>query len=89
MLYLNDPWEETWNGDLELWSSNTSQAVKSISPIFNRMVIFRTDNRSYHGHPAPLNVPQGMLRKSIALYYYSSDIYPGDEMFKQTTVYVQ
>ena len=45
---------------------------KKISPIFNKMVVFNTNDFSYHGHPDPLNCPENMTRKSIALYYYSN-----------------
>jgi hypothetical protein len=35
-------------------------------------VIFSTTDFSYHGHPEPLTCPEGMTRKSLALYYYSN-----------------
>jgi Rps23 Pro-64 3,4-dihydroxylase Tpa1-like proline 4-hydroxylase len=86
LLYLNDNWDDNWGGQLELWNSNLSSSEIKISPIFNRLVIFRTDNKSFHGHPSPLATPnEHILRKSIALYYYSSDIDPGNSMLKQTT----
>ena len=44
--------------------------IKSISPIFNRCVIFKTDKKSFHGHPTKLNLPSGVSRKSIAAYYF-------------------
>ena len=42
-----------------------------ISPIFNRCVIFNTNEDSFHGHPEPMKCPQNIFRKSIALYYYT------------------
>jgi hypothetical protein len=42
----------------------------TISPKFNRCVIFATDHQSYHGHPKPLKCPDNLARRSIALYYY-------------------
>jgi hypothetical protein len=44
-----------------------------VLPIANRCVIFGTTANSYHGHPHPLTCPEGMLRTSIALYYYTAD----------------
>jgi hypothetical protein len=44
-----------------------------IMPYFNRCVIFSTTSTSFHGHPEPLNCPEGETRKSMALYYYSKD----------------
>ena len=35
------------------------------------MVIFSTNDFTNHGHPDPLNCPQGLSRKSIATYYFS------------------
>jgi hypothetical protein len=43
-----------------------------ILPVFNRMVIFGTTDFTYHGHPDPLQCPEHMTRKSLALYYFSN-----------------
>lgn len=77
LIYLNRDWQKGYGGELELWDSQMKQAVKTVEPIFNRCVIFNTTDNSYHGHPTPLNCPEGVTRKSIALYYYtaSSSIY--------------
>ena len=45
-------------------------AKKSILPELNNAVIFRTDTISNHGFPDPINCPENLSRKSIALYYY-------------------
>lgn len=73
LLYLNEPWQETYGGHLELWERDMSRCEKKILPIFNRCVIFNTDTDSYHGHPHPLNTPEGETRKSIALYYFTEE----------------
>jgi hypothetical protein len=36
------------------------------------MMIFGTTDFTYHGHPDPLQCPEGMTRKSLALYYFSN-----------------
>ena len=41
--------------------------------MFNRCVIFKTDRRSYHGHPEPLRCSEEGSRKSIACYYYRDE----------------
>lgn len=74
LIYLNKDWQESYFGNLELWDTKCKKLVKSIAPIFNRCVIFNTSSNSYHGHPVPLNTPFGVSRKSIALYYYTSDL---------------
>jgi len=72
LFYLNKNWKDSYNGNLELWSSGCQERVKSISPTFNKLVVFDTDKESFHGHPTPLNTSDNIIRKSIALYYYTA-----------------
>jgi Rps23 Pro-64 3,4-dihydroxylase Tpa1-like proline 4-hydroxylase len=72
LLYLNKNWQEEYGGYLELWDTSMTSCQRKILPIFNRCVIFSTTDFSYHGHPEPLNCPEGETRKSLALYYYSN-----------------
>jgi Rps23 Pro-64 3,4-dihydroxylase Tpa1-like proline 4-hydroxylase len=71
LLYLNRDWEEEYGGALELWRADPRRCERQILPIGGRVVVFSTTARSYHGHPKPLACPEGMTRKSLALYYYS------------------
>lgn len=71
LLYLNDEWDESWGGALELWTTDMARCSKRIFPRANTMVVFTTDDCSFHGHPHPLTSPEGVHRDSIALYYYS------------------
>ncbi len=71
LLYLNRDWRDEYEGHLELWNADASRCVRRIRPLAGRCVIFRTDARSFHGHPRPLACPEGVTRKSIALYYYT------------------
>ena len=73
LVYLNDGWKEECGGGLQLWTEDMSEMVKDIQPIFNRAVIFSTGEKTYHGHPHPLNTPEGISRYSIALYYYTGE----------------
>lgn len=70
ILYLNPGWKNEYGGDLEIWDAEMTQCVKKIPPQFGRLVIFRTDQTSNHGHPHPLTCPEGESRKSLATYYY-------------------
>ncbi len=70
IIYLNHYWLDEYNGSLELWDEFGKKKIKSISPIFNRCVIFKTDKKSFHGHPTKLNLPPEISRKSIAAYYF-------------------
>lgn len=79
ICYLNKNWEEEYGGHLEIWNGEENSEGKlelttckeKILPVFNRVVIFRTDTTSLHGHPERLTCPEGMSRKSLAAYYYS------------------
>ena len=76
IVYLTEGWKEEWGGGLELWShdhkENCPLRLETTIPCrFNRAVIFRTDQQSWHGLPAPLRCPEGKFRKSIAVYYMS------------------
>lgn len=72
LVYLNQDWDETYGGHLELWERSMQACVKRILPAFNRTVLFLTDDFSFHGHPEPLRCPEGRTRKSIAMYYYTN-----------------
>lgn len=72
ILYLNDGWQEDWKGALELWDRQMTQCVIKVPPVLNHAVIFSTDEDSYHGFPEPLLCPDGISRKSVALYYYTA-----------------
>jgi Rps23 Pro-64 3,4-dihydroxylase Tpa1-like proline 4-hydroxylase len=71
LLYLNRDWKDEYGGALELWSTEPRRCERRILPLSGRLVVFSTTDRSYHGHPEPLACPEGVTRKSLALYYYS------------------
>ena len=73
LVYLNGGWQDSWNGNLELWDSSMSRCAKSVNPQLNRCVVFATTDVAYHGHPRPLCCPETVTRKSLALYYYTAD----------------
>lgn len=73
LLYMNPDWREEYGGHLEIWDREMKTCERRVLPIANRCVIFNTTDDSYHGHPHPLACPEGMLRCSIALYYYTAD----------------
>jgi len=71
LLYLNEEWRPEYGGDLELWSTDMKRCERAIAPVGNRVVIFTTDVDSFHGHPEPMECPDGVSRRSLALYYFS------------------
>jgi len=72
LIYLNEGWQSIWGGDLELWDTQMKSCVSKITPIANTCVIFSTTSNSFHGMPEPLACPDGVTRKSLALYYYTN-----------------
>jgi hypothetical protein len=71
LVYLNEPWESNWNGAVELWDEKVENKLFSLEPRLGNALIFETNDVSYHGHPDPLKTPDGIFRKSIAMYYYT------------------
>lgn len=72
LLYLNKDYDETYNGQLELWNTEMTKCKQKISPIFNRIVLFRVDDNANHGHPTLWKGVEND-RISLALYYYTDD----------------
>lgn len=79
LLYLNKDWREEYGGHLELWNRDMTRCEAKILPVFNRFMVFGTTDFTYHGHPDPLQCPEGVTRKSLALYYFSNGR-PADEI---------
>jgi Rps23 Pro-64 3,4-dihydroxylase Tpa1-like proline 4-hydroxylase len=72
LLYLNKDWREEYGGHLQLWNRDMTRCEAKVLPLFNRLMVFGTTDFTYHGHPDPLRCPEGMTRKSLALYYFSN-----------------
>src|SRR5205823_4330439 len=72
LIYFNKDWRPEWGGNIELWDKNVKFCHQSLSPIFNRCVVFATNEISFHGVTA-VNCPAGGSRKSFAAYYYTRE----------------
>lgn len=68
ILYINDEWDETWNGATELWDNEC--IIKSY-PKKNSALLFVTNDNSWHGVPEIILCPENVYRKTIAFYYLS------------------
>ena len=92
LIYLNNDWEESYQGDLILASMDEKNNLvpgRAVSPKFNTTVIFITDDTSFHGHPVPLNTPDGRRRNSLAAYYYQSTRADSQGAGRLQTLYVR
>lgn len=87
IIYLNEDWNPSWGGSLELWDRDMKNAIETVEPQFNRCVIFNTDADSFHGHPDPMTSPSGVMRRSIALYYYTASRAIYQEVPTNSTIY--
>ena len=73
ILYLNKDWEDSWGGELQLWDNDMTRCEKQVMPVFNRLLIFETLDTAMHGHPDALACPPDRARRSMALYYYTTE----------------
>ncbi len=89
LLYLNTDWDEDYGGHLELWDKDMSTCEQRILPAFNRCVVFSTTDDSFHGNPEPLRCPSDRTRKSLALYYYTTERPTEEQSAPHTTLFVE
>jgi Rps23 Pro-64 3,4-dihydroxylase Tpa1-like proline 4-hydroxylase len=71
ILFLSKNWNSEWNGQNELWNKEASNCVVKTEIKFNRAIVFKTNDISWHGLPKPIICPENEYRKSLAFYYVS------------------
>ena len=71
LLYMNEEWKQAYGGCLELFGKGSDTPVVTVTPDWGTCVIFQTDADSVHGFSKP--IVEGRWRRSIALYYYTSE----------------
>jgi Rps23 Pro-64 3,4-dihydroxylase Tpa1-like proline 4-hydroxylase len=72
LVFLNRGWQPEWGGEFELWDADVKARHHAHLPIFNRCVLFETNEISFHGVTA-VTCPPGETRKSFAAYYYTTE----------------
>jgi hypothetical protein len=94
IVYLNKGWQPAWGGAIEIHSNPRDPAmnqVRAFDPIFNRCVMFETNEISWHGFPK-ITLPsdkRDLSRKSISIYLYTKTR-PAEEIAPvHGTFYVQ
>jgi hypothetical protein len=73
VVYLNKDWKEEWNGDMQLWDKKNQNCVKRYFPKWGNCVIWKYDEFGFHGHPNPIDAPQGEFRDGFRFFYYTSN----------------
>jgi Rps23 Pro-64 3,4-dihydroxylase Tpa1-like proline 4-hydroxylase len=92
IVYLNHAWDDRWGGSLELHSDPRAadDRITLITPLYNRAVIFETTEWSWHGF-SRIELPEdkkSISRKSIALYFYTTQRPAEERADTHSTIYV-
>ena len=94
LLYLNKEWDPAWGGAIELHSNPRRPDVnefKQFNVIFNRAVVFETNEYSWHGF-RKIRLPEDRLhlsRKCLSIYLYTPDRPAHEIAGPHSTFYVQ
>jgi Rps23 Pro-64 3,4-dihydroxylase Tpa1-like proline 4-hydroxylase len=90
IYFLNKEWQEQWNGHNELWNENVTKCIKKTEVKFNRAIIFKTNDISWHGLPEKIQCPENIFRKSLAYYYVSPlNSQKKEELYRKKAKYVK
>ena len=71
ILFISKDWDQSWNGSNELWNKDVTNCVTKTQVKFNRAIIFKTNDISWHGVPDKIMCPDDVFRNSMAYYYVS------------------
>jgi hypothetical protein len=71
ILFMSKDWNINWNGANELWDKNVTKCIAKTEIKFNRAILFKTNDISWHGLPDKITCPNDIFRKSLAYYYVS------------------
>jgi hypothetical protein len=94
IVYLNKEWRAEWGGALEVHSNPRrpeENQIRAYDPLFNRCVMFETNEYSWHGFPR-IQLPEDrrhLSRKSISIYLYTKTRPPEEIAPLHGTFYVQ
>lgn len=94
LVYLNKEWLPEWGGQIELHSNPRrpdENQVFAFEPLFNRALIFETNEISWHGFPR-IDLPEDkrhLSRKSLSIYFYTKDRPEHEKVPEHGTFYVQ
>ena len=94
IVYMNKEWHSEWGGALEIHSNPRdpyTNRIRPFDPLFNRCVMFETNEYSWHGFPK-IDLPadkRHLSRKSISIYLYTKDRPAEDIAPMHGTFYVQ
>ena len=81
-IYLSYKWHESYGCELEIWRGDNSvnpdakiyEKITSISPLFNRIIMFTCNDYSWHGNPIPSSGTEDSRRIFVTISYLSDNI---------------
>ena len=76
ILYANETWDSTWNGNLEFWNKQRTECLYTVEPKPNRLVFWEYEQELVHGFSKPLRCPIGIERQNLMTIYYTSNATP-------------
>ncbi len=94
IVYLNKGWQSEWGGAIQIHSNPRTPSedqIRGFDPIFNRCVMFETNEYSWHGFPK-IQLPEDkrhLSRKSISIYLYTKTRPAAEVAPLHGTFYVQ
>ncbi|MGA2711508.1 MAG: 2OG-Fe(II) oxygenase [Bryobacteraceae bacterium] len=94
IVFLNKGWKADWGGSLEIHSNPRrplENRIQSYEPLFNRAVLFETNEYSWHGFPK-IELPEEerhRSRKSLSIYLYTRERPAEETAPPHGTFYVQ
>jgi len=88
IVYFCRDWKEEHGGNVELWDMTRKTQIADIPPLYNRAVMFETNEISWHGHPKPWHSKNHESRKSLSVYYYSMGRQDTQPQEWHNTIYV-
>jgi hypothetical protein len=90
IYFLSKEWLPEWNGQNELWNENVTDCITKTEIKFNRAIIFKTNDISWHGLPEKIICPENVFRKSLAYYYVSPlNSHKSEESYRKKAKYVK
>lgn len=90
IYFLSKDWFTEWNGQNELWNENVTTCITKTEIKFNRAIIFKTNDISWHGLPEKIICPENVFRKSLAYYYVSPlNSQKSEESYRKKAKYVK
>jgi hypothetical protein len=87
IIFLNKSWPPEYHGELELWSHDAKRCDVSITPLYNKTIIFEVANPNFHGVPTPLACPPDRMRQSFILYYHTTASKDGPQVKPHTSIF--